>query len=90
MFGKSVNQIGGYVARRERARKAAAAKADALALVERFGIDLSRDFHALSSDQVERIVAAADSVRYRVPRNANGSRARYFHARLERAINREG
>ena len=49
MFGKSVNQIGGYVARRERARKAAAAKAEALALLERFGIELSRDFHALSS-----------------------------------------
>lgn len=67
----------------------AVAKADARDLAARYGIDLERDFHALPSEQVERIIAAADSVRYRAPRNANGSRARYFHARLVRTANRE-
>jgi hypothetical protein len=66
----------------------AVAKADAIDLAGRYGIDLTRDFHALPSGQVERIIEAADSVRYRQPRNANGSRARYFHARLVRTAGR--
>lgn len=43
------------------------------------------DFHALSSDQVRALIAHADARRYREPRNASGSRARYWHAYLERA-----
>lgn len=39
-----------------------------------------RDFHTLSFSDVERVLAAADQVGYRRSRNANGSRARYFHA----------
>lgn len=46
-------------------------------------------FHALPSSVVSCLVAEADRVGYRQPRNANGSRARYFHARLIRAIERE-
>jgi hypothetical protein len=42
------------------------------------------DFYALSSSIVDRLVAAADKLGYRRPKNANGSRARYFHAHLER------
>lgn len=67
----------------------AVAKADAIDLAARFGIDLTRDFHTLPFSQVARVIAAADSVRYRQPRNANGSRARYFHARLVRTASRE-
>lgn len=44
---------------------------------------IKRDFHALTSMEVGRIIAEADRVKYRKPRNANGSRARYFHARLQ-------
>lgn len=51
-------------------------------IATRWRIPLDRDFHALDSDTVENIVAAADEYRYRKPRNANGSRARYFHALL--------
>lgn len=47
-----------------------------------FKIPLNRDFHSLDHDTVERIVAAADAHKYRKPKNANGSRARYFHALL--------
>ena len=42
------------------------------------------DFHALSSTIVDRLVAEAKEVGYRKPKNANGSRGRYFHAYLSR------
>lgn len=48
------------------------------------GIDTNADFHTLSSLQVETIVELADLWRYRKPRNANGSRARYFFAFMAR------
>lgn len=51
-------------------------------------IPLGLDFHALDTTQVESILAAADEVKYRKPRNANGSRARYFHAHLVRLSRR--
>jgi len=46
------------------------------------------DFHALGSDAVERLLERADAWKYRQPRNANGSRARYFHAHLQRLASR--
>lgn len=46
-------------------------------------------FHSLSSSAVEALLRLADDDGYRVPRNANGSRARYYHARLVRAANKE-
>lgn len=42
------------------------------------------DFHKLSPDVVEALLEVADLVKYRKPRNANGSRARCFHAYLTR------
>lgn len=65
-------------------------RAQARDTLARCGAPLDVDFHALSSDVVERLNAEADAVKYRKPRNANGSRARYFHARLIRAASREG
>lgn len=46
----------------------------------------TRDFFTLTPTEVGRVLDAADSVGYRKPRNANGSRARYFHARLMRDL----
>ena len=43
-----------------------------------------KDFHAMPSADVESLVLWADRLRYRAPKNANGSRARYFHAYLRR------
>jgi len=57
---------------------------DARSLAGRYHIPLERDFHALNSETVESIGAAADEWKYRKPRNANGSRVRYFHAYLQR------
>lgn len=48
-------------------------------------IPLGRDFHTLGNDIVCRIIEAADEWKYRKPKNANGSRARYFYAYLCRA-----
>jgi hypothetical protein len=45
------------------------------------------DFHRLNSDRVETLLYYADLHKYRQPKNANGSRARYFHAYLQRRAN---
>lgn len=47
-------------------------------------IERGADFHALASWQVDGLLIEADRVRYQRPKNANGSRARYFHDRLQR------
>ena len=56
----------------------------ALDLAARHGIPLDVDFHTLDFATMEAVIAAADERRYRKPPNANGSRARYFHAYLRR------
>lgn len=58
-------------------------------ILERSGIPLEKDFHALSMGQVECLLTFADSSRYRAPKNANGSRARYYHAYLCRVARRQ-
>lgn len=62
---------------------------DARDLAASHGFPLGRDFHTLDSDTVESILAAADVWRYRKPKNANGSRARYFYAYLGRLAARD-
>ena len=58
-------------------------------ILRRCGAEARYDFHALHSDIVARIIAEADAYGYRAPRNANGSRARYFHAHLVRTAQRK-
>mgnify|MGYP003651203181 CR=1 FL=1 len=48
------------------------------------------DFHTLHSEQVAQVLTEADSVKYRKPKNANGSRARYFYEYLTRTARKEG
>jgi hypothetical protein len=45
---------------------------------------LGGDFHALNAAQKDQLGVEADRVKYRRPPNANGSRLRYFHDRLQR------
>ncbi len=52
-------------------------------------IAVGQDFHTLGSSQVDGLLAEADRTRYQKPAHANGSRARYFHDRLQRAARRE-
>lgn len=60
-------------------------KATACAILSRIGIARGEDFHALSSSKVDELVTAAVAAKYHKPKNANGSRGRYFHAYLQRA-----
>ena len=53
------------------------------------GIDSTANFFTLGHEAIDALLAEADRVKYRKPRNANGSRARYFHARLQRMEKRE-
>lgn len=64
-------------------------KHDARAILTLCGINLAEDFHTLNSDKVERLLVHADARKYRKPKNANGSRARCFHAYLVRSLNRD-
>ena len=57
---------------------------DARNILINCGVRISDDFHALPSDKVAALLAWADKWHYRKPRNANGSRARYFHDYLQR------
>ena len=49
----------------------------------------SDDFHALRSEQVEGLLHWAKAYGYRQPRNANGSKARYFFYMLQRHANKK-
>lgn len=61
---------------------------DARAILTVAGCDIASDFHALNSDKVEALRVQADARGYRAPRNANGSRLRYFHAYCVRLARR--
>lgn len=52
------------------------------------GIDPTADFHTLTSAQVEKVLALAVEMKYRKPKNANGSRARMFFQAQARAYAR--
>lgn len=60
----------------------------ARALASTFGFNPMEDFHAMSTASKEAVIRAADSVKYRAPKNANGSRGRYFAAYVRRVIER--
>ena len=60
----------------------------ARSLAKRHGFSLGQNFFVLSASTVCQILDAADSVGYRKPKNANGSRGRYFYAYLNRAAYR--
>lgn len=67
-------------------------RSDAAEILSRLGVsydDARRDFHTLPASAVESLLREARAVGYRRPKNANGSRARYFHAYLVRVAARE-
>ena len=61
----------------------------ARATLARCGVPYPSDFHRLGSAQVEALLKEAKAAGYRQPKNANGSRARYFHVRMQRHAARE-
>ena len=62
---------------------------EAASFAHNYSIDLSKDFFTLSPFEVGRVLDAADQWKYRKPKQANGSRGRYFFAALQRAKNRK-
>lgn len=56
---------------------------DACAVLDRLGVR-SANFFTLPPSKVVELLEVADAVGYRKPKNANGSRGRYFFARLQR------
>lgn len=65
-------------------RHAAAERLHARETLQACGVPVGADFHALQSSQVDKLLSEATRARYRKPRNANGSTARYFHDLLQR------
>ena len=57
---------------------------NARAVLHALNIGIGQDFYTLRADQVDRLLAEADRVRYQKPRGANGSRGRYFHDSMQR------
>lgn len=51
-------------------------------------IPIGADFHTLPSGKVFSLLCWMDSCGYRKPRNANGSRGRYFHDMMQRRAKR--
>jgi hypothetical protein len=62
-------------------------RVNARAIFESLRIGVNQDFFTLTTGQVDGLIAEAERVHYRRPVNANGSRARYFHAKLQREAN---
>lgn len=61
-------------------------QSEARRILARWGVnpDDPDDFHAIGSTQVEWIVSTAREHKYRKPKNASGSTARYFYAYVVR------
>jgi hypothetical protein len=62
---------------------------EARGILAAIGCEVNADFHALDSNQVARTLMEADQRKYKAPRNANGSRARYFFAYVQRRAMRK-
>lgn len=58
---------------------------DASEILSRCNLQARPDFFTLPAATVESLLAHADAVKYRKPKNANGSRGRYFYAYVCRA-----
>lgn len=67
-----------------RQRHVEAERLNARATLAMLKIAIGQDFHTLDLIQKGKLLDEADRVKYRKPPQANGSRARYFHALLQR------
>lgn len=65
-------------------RHTGSAKSSARATLAWCGINVGSDFHTLRQEHVDKLLQCADTDRYQKPKSANGSRARYYHDRLQR------
>jgi hypothetical protein len=65
-------------------------KYEASKILNRLKISVPEDFHALSRGQVDGLLEEADNIGYKRPASASGSKARYFHAYLQRLASSKG
>jgi hypothetical protein len=61
-------------------------RSDAFDILQRCKISGQSSFFSLSSSEVSCLLEEADKRKYKAPKNANGSRGRYFYAYIQRAI----
>lgn len=66
------------------------ARADALCQLQEINAHVGQDFHTLSAGQVENVLKLAKQYRYKKPRQANGSTARYYYQLLQRRAATKG
>ncbi len=59
-------------------------RTNAIAALQLCGVAIGQDFFTLRAEQVGCLLDEADRSGYRKPKNANGSRGRYFHDLLQR------
>lgn len=57
---------------------------DAIEILQTIRTKVNQDFHTLTNEQVCELLEQADKFKYRKPKNANGSRGRYFYAYVSR------
>ena len=65
-------------------RHVEAERLNARCILDSLGIRRGADFHTLPASKVDALLVQADLARYQKPKEANGSRARYFHDLLQR------
>lgn len=65
-------------------KHAQAERTNARAILTACNIDAGQDFFTLSASQVDALLEYANATKYRKPKNANGSRGRYFYALVQR------
>lgn len=63
-------------------------RAAARAILSRCNVPVGANFFVLTNAQVVDLLAEADIAKYRKPANANGSRGRYYHDKLQREAQR--
>ncbi|GAC1371027.1 MAG: hypothetical protein NVS3B25_19000 [Hymenobacter sp.] len=61
-----------------------ATKEQAIKALSQSGIYMNTDYHELHRSDVDTVLRWAAKCRYYKPKNANGSRARYFFESLQR------
>jgi hypothetical protein len=59
-------------------------RSHARAILHACRIHVGQNFFTISQEQTGLLLEEANRLKYRQPKNANGSRARYFHDKLQR------
>jgi hypothetical protein len=62
---------------------------DAFDVLHYIRAKVNQDFFSLTRAQVATLLERADAFKYRKPKDANGSRARYFYAYVSRVARKQ-